>query len=277
VVVPVKAALEQIGANSALTLHVPEFAAESIAENDVLWRQLGHRSVDVNILNLNHHVLPGRRVFNRLRARCPRVTMTADIWATSAYEQVFGVDVHWLPVWIWPEDIARVPFGEKRDVMLVSPDAEGQLFRERVLRELRSRLPGTELVVVRRMSFKDYCELEAIAKWAITFGEGHDGYFMGPAMRGGIPFAVFNDTFVGWNRADWRTLYADYDEMASHIGDDLAALSSEQEYERYSTALHSRYRTRGVLAVLRRQVVRFCAGTFDYYPGPAWRPADFVD
>jgi hypothetical protein len=261
---------------ATIVVHVPEFAAAMCADHPDLTALASRHRVHINVLNLNHNVLPGRSTFNQLMRLFPRVTMTADIWATTAYQEVCGVDVHWIPVWFWPHDISPTSYQEKRDILLVSPDGKHNPAREQVLTRLRERHPRLSMIEITRMPFDQYCRLEQVAKWSITFGEGHDGYFMGPAMRGGIPFAVFNDTFVGWDPSEWQTLYSDYDAMLHRISDDLAGLDSEPAYSAYSQRLQPRYRTRGVFDVMKRQLRRFNDGTFDYYPGPNWRPSSLL-
>lgn len=263
--------------DASIVIHIPEYAASLCVDHPDLARLSNRHHVHINILNLNHNVLPGRSTFNRLLRSYPRVTMTADIWATPAYRDVCGVDVHWIPVWFWPHDISPTPYHQKQDLLLVSPDGQHNPLRARILDHLHQRFPSLSMIEITRMPFDKYCQLEQVAKWSITFGEGHDGYFMGPAMRGGIPFAVFNDTFVGWDPNQWQTLYRDYDEMLQRISDDMACLDSETQYSAYSQRLQPRYRTRGVFDTMKRQLRRFNEGTFDFYPGPDWKPSSILD
>ena len=150
------------------------------------------------------------------------------------------------------------------NLLIVSPDPSPH--RERVLNTIRSSLPDLEIRTIQSMPFEEYTKLEQDAKWSITFGEGCDGYFYGPAMRGGVGFAVYNETFTGWSIDEWQTLYRSYDDMIAHIAADMRELDQQSKYESYSKRLRERFSKYRSYDALRRQLADFYANSYSLHP-----------
>jgi hypothetical protein len=148
--------------------------------------------------------------------------------------------------------------------MIVSPDRCKH--RLQVLDAIREGLPDLEVRVIQDIPFEEYVELEKQAKWSLTFGEGCDGYFYGPARRGGVPFAVRNHTFAGHDTAGWVTLFDSYEDMAARIVDILRSLDDKDRYEAYTTMLRPCFMRADPVGTLRTQLRRFYAGEYRWAP-----------
>src|ERR1019366_9350022 len=90
------------------------------------------------------------------------------------------------------------------------------------------------------MRFQDYLVLEKEAKWALTFGEGLDGYFGGVFIRGGIGFAVYNEDFFTPDYKELRTVYPSYEVMITRLVDDIQRLDNKQDLQTYSSDVRSK-------------------------------------
>jgi len=67
--------------------------------------------------------------------------------------------------------------------------------KEAVLGELK-QVAGLSVQIIRNLTYDQYKSLVSRAKWALTFGEGLDGYFIEPVFSGAIAFAVYNEQFL---------------------------------------------------------------------------------
>lgn len=269
-VCPFTMVLRQCQLDCEMLLHFPEFAAPYLCNDLLGWKWLRQnakqRSLHINILNQNIDSMVNKSFVRSLQDTHCKVTITAapSHWASRDEQDRMGAPIHWLPTWYYPDSAEWQPYETKRDLLIVSPDRSE--YRDMVLDAIRRGLPDLEVKVIQGIPFEEYTELEKLAKWSITFGEGCDGFFYGPAMRGGVSFAVYNDTFAGWNTADWQTLYETYQAMATRIVDDIQRLDKKIEYEKYSHRLRDRFTRYRSLEALQRQLTDFYSGNYSLHP-----------
>ena len=76
---------------------------------------------------------------------------------------------------------------------MVSPDYDRR--RSEVLSRLRSSLPDYKFLTIPGITYADYLAKIATARFALTFGEGLDSYFVETVFSGGLGVAVFNSVF----------------------------------------------------------------------------------
>ena len=218
-------------------IHLPEFSAERIV-NRMGWEELkslrAEKNLKVNILNQNVTLMPRQEFIDQLRGVIPDLTCTTahPRYTTAEFRQQWGVPLHFLPAWTYPDRAPATSYETKRNLMIVSHDESS--FKEIVLDVLRRRFPELEILVIERMKFQDYIKLEKAAKWALTFGEGMDGYFGGVTLRGGVGFAVFNNEFFTEEYRVLPTVYPDYETLINRIADDIQALDHKQGMETYN-------------------------------------------
>lgn len=257
-------------ANCELLLHLPEYAAQDLVQDQIgldwLTRRSRQSRVRINILNQNIDSMVNRRFIALLQNRGCDVTITAapSHWASPQEQERMGTPIHWLPTWYYADEAKWQPYGSKQNLLIASPDPCPH--RDAVLGAIGAEMPELEIRIIRSIPFEEYTELERNAKWSISFGEGCDGYFYGPAMRGGISFAVHNETFTGWDVEDWQTLYSSYQEMAKHIVSDMRDLEDATKYERYSKRLRERFSKYRSLKALEDQLELFYQECYRLHP-----------
>ena len=83
------------------------------------------------------------------------------------------------------------------------------------------------------MTYEDYKETISRAKWALTFGEGLDGYFVETIFSGGIGFSVYNRKFFPEDFVSLRTVYGSYELLIQNIHKDISELDGEKAYVDY--------------------------------------------
>jgi hypothetical protein len=242
VVFQLEMVLSEVASDCTLLFHVPEFIAPYFFDH-LGWERLRtlrvKHALRVNILNQNIEQLPEATFFFRLRKVIPDLTCTVGnpIWASASERQRLGIPLHILPTWYYPDDAPWQPFETKSNLMIVSPDANSN--REHVLSAISKALPDLTVRVITGLKYEQYLELERRAKWSLTFGEGFDGYFYGPVLRGGVSFAVRNGTFDLPGFEDCRTIYPDYESMAQKIARDIRALDNKTLYEKYNSSIRA--------------------------------------
>lgn len=242
IVFPLEMVLSSINDSCGLLFHLPEYACSDFCER-FGWEQLtqlrDRHGLKINILNQNIEQMPGRDFVERLKSLFPSLTCTVGnpAWATENERKRLNIPLHILPTWYYPDDAPWQPYETKSDLMIVSPDQNSN--RELVMTEIRNSFPNLSIIIIRGLKYENYLELERRAKWSLTFGEGLDGYFYGPILRGGVAFAVRNGTFDLSGFEDLRTIYPDYESMAARIAKDMLILSNKTAYESYNKSVRA--------------------------------------
>jgi hypothetical protein len=255
--------LAQCQDGTAVTIHLPEFAAERLVDQVLT---LAPKQGDpsrfrwrFNILNQRDDRMPDASFVTSLAARFPTTITTGHPdWSSPEAQARWGVPIHWVPTWYCLDDAPWQPYETKRDLLIVSPDRHPH--RDRILSVIRDGMPHLETKVIEAIPFDQYTQLERDAKWSLTFGEGNDGYFYGTITRGGISFAVRNDTFNGRDLTNWITVYPTYQVMAEKIVADMRRLDQKNAFESYNALLRPNY-------VARRSAAHLEARLRDFYDG----------
>ena len=102
-----------------------------------------------------------------------------------------------------------------------------------VLEIIATKFPQLQLQVIRNLSYEDYRRVISKAKWAITFGEGLDFYFIESIFSGGISFAVYNEKFFTKDFNNLQTVYPDYETLIQNICKDIIRLDNKKSYTEY--------------------------------------------
>ena len=264
---PLEMVLRACNSNCELMFHLPEFAAFRVLER-IGWKRLTQyrekHGLQINILNQNIEVMLDSSHLDRIKKIFPDLTCTAGnpAWASKSERQRLNIPIHVLPTWYYTDDAPWQPYESKKNLMIVSPDTNPH--RDLILGALHNALPELEIQVIQGLKYEKYIELERAAKWSLTFGEGLDGYFYGPVLRGGVAFAVRNGTFDLPGLEDLKTVYQSYEIMAEHIAADIRALDNTEAYEAYNEIVRSplahvlgRDRTADTLAAFYRNELSF--------------------
>lgn len=251
-------------------IHVPEVACERFVSRDLLRRSLRslsqRRDIHINIMNQNNVRMPDPTFVHSMKSRFDRVTITTGHpdWSSPDAQSKWGVPIHWVPTWYYTDDVPWQPYESKLDLLIASPDRNPH--RNRILSIIQEEMPNLDIRVIRDLAFTEYTKLERKAKWSLTFGEGNDGYFYGPIMRGGVSFAVRNDTFNHFDTRTWNTVYTSYDDMASRIVPTMKMLDGKVPYEDYNRRIRPHYSKYRSLEVLEQRLRDFYDGKLSLHP-----------
>jgi len=218
-----------------LLIHIPELYVETFAED---FTKLFHgqqkklKCLHINIMLQNIDMIPLRASIKKLET-LGRVTCTTAHEAYSGYEteERIGCRIHKLSVWLSPEPYLHIGYSEKDDLMIISLDSHE--LKSKVLGIIAKQFPQLRLQVIKNLSYEKYRKVISKAKWAITFGEGLDGYFVETILSGGIAFAVYNDRFFTEDFKTLRTVYPDYVTLIQNICADIRELDDEVCYTQY--------------------------------------------
>ncbi|HMV58536.1 MAG TPA: hypothetical protein PKD38_15165 [Nitrospira sp.] len=237
---PLEMVLRLCREDCELLIHLPEFAAESFCHK-FGWTRIAflrkRHKLKISILEQNNEVMPNPLFLKNLRNIVPdlNATVGSSAWMTRSERQRLGIPLHLLPTWYYPDDAPWQPWESKEDLLIVSPDASP--CRDMVINAIRRARPELRIQIIWGLKYEDYLKLERAAKWSLTFGEGLDGYFYGPMLRGGISFAVRNGTFDIPGLEERRTIYDSYEDMAARIVNDMRALDDKSAYETYTKSV----------------------------------------
>ncbi len=220
-------------------IHIPEYLCSYFIKTynagEMHWVQQ-IANVRFNILNQNIQYMPPVEDVKWLREHARQVTITTahQQYCNTHYRNLYGVPLHKFSVWISPEKYFFREYPQKENMIIVSPDDHPM--RETVLQKLAT-VKGLEIVVIRNLSYEQYKQTISRAKWALTFGEGLDGYIIESVFSGAIGFAVYNEDFFTKDFKDLPTIYDSYDDLLEHITVDIAKLDAQPVFKQHHQPL----------------------------------------
>lgn len=218
-----------------LMIHVPEYAVAqflnnlSIYERDRLSRI---EKIHINIMIQNIDLMPPVEYIERLK-KIGMVTCTTahEQYSTIELRKQLGVPLHYLFTYGSPEQYHRKKYHEKENLMIVSPDEHPE--KSKILDLIACRHPDLKIQVIKGITYEEYKKTISNAKWALTFGEGLDGYFSETIFSGGISFAVYNNRFFTDDFKSLKTVYKDFTTLAENICFDIHELDDNEKYTVY--------------------------------------------
>jgi hypothetical protein len=218
-----------------ILFHLPEFTCsyflEYINDSDRKWlQQLG--KVHINILNQNIRLMPGADIISKLKKLAGLVTITTahQRYCNPQYREEYGIPLHKFSVWISPEKYAFTPYREKENLLVVSPDLHPA--KQDILDKLLA-VPGLTVQVIQALTYEQYKATITRAKWALTFGEGLDGYIIEPIFSGAVGFAVYNEDFFTPDFKGMETIYPSHEELSRLMISDMERLDNEKDFTAY--------------------------------------------
>jgi hypothetical protein len=227
--------LSYFKAREEVLVHVPEYLVvhfiKLLTEHKLKWLK-GAPKLHVNILNQSIKLMPEPVMISKLNNYCNKLTITTahQQYCNAHFRDFYQVPIHKFSVWISPEKYSFKNYSQKDNLIVVSPDPHSN--REEIL-NLLSSIRGLTIHVINNLTYEQYKHVISKAKWALTFGEGLDGYFIEPIFSGAISFAVFNDDFFTSDFSELDTVYSSFDAMKEKIVDDILRLDTENSYTEY--------------------------------------------
>ena len=216
-----------------LQLHIPEYVVNRTSKwldeaSSSLLKDIPN--IHLNVMLQNIDFIEGQNIAELKRFGKVTITTAHEAYSNSATREALGVSVHKLSVRVGPEQYKQVSYAEKEQILVVSHDDHP--LKEKVLQLIARAHPQLEIRIVRDLSFEEYKALILRAKWALTFGEGLDGYFAETIFSGGNSFAVFNDRFFTPAFAQLETVYPSWEVLQETMPVDLQRLDEPLAYER---------------------------------------------
>jgi hypothetical protein len=225
--------LKSCGRLDYLQVHIPAYAINRVLDwltsaAPTLLRNI--REVHLNVLLFNIDNIQGQNV--RALLDFGRVTATTahEAYSNAATREAVGVSLHRLSVCNGPENYSLSGYEDKEPLLIVSPDRH--LLKGEVLQQIAQVCPKLRIQVIENLHYRDYMRLVRRAKWALTFGEGLDGYFAEPVWSGGVAFAVFNDRYFTPAFAELETIYPSWEALIERMPLDLQRLDEPVAYNR---------------------------------------------
>jgi hypothetical protein len=219
----------------ALIIHIPEHFIYRfnlfITKSDRL--QLSKiKNVQINVLIQNLDYLPSNKYIKAL-GKLGKLTGTTahSKYSTIELRNCLGFPLHKLSVYVSPEQYIKKPYGEKENLLIVSPDPNSR--KKEILNLIRQELPELQLKIIHNLTYEQYKQTISNAKWALTFGEGLDGYFVESVFSGAISFSVYKPEYFTKEFHALRTIYADYDVLKEKICSDIRKLDDATEFNSY--------------------------------------------
>jgi len=218
-----------------LMIHIPEYGIDQFMRNISVQEYAKLKSIKnihFNIMIQNIKLLSSIEGIKRLK-KLGTVTCTTahERYSTLEIRKRLGVPLHKLSTFVSPEQYIRKSYIEKENLMIVSHDSHPKKIE--ILSLIRKQLPQLKIQIIKNLAYEDYKKVISQAKWALTFGEGLDGYFVETIFSGGISFAVYNPDFFTEDFRSLRTVYENYDSLMKNICLDIKELDNSERYAAY--------------------------------------------
>ena len=218
-----------------LTIHIPEYCIDQFLKN-ISARDYGRltgKDVHINILLQNIQLLSPMESIESL-GKLGRLTCTTahEKYSTLELRKRLGMPLHKLSTYVSPEKYSKKKYAEKENLMVVSPDTHPK--KAEVLSLIAEQFPELGLQIITNLTYEEYKKVISRAKWALTFGEGLDNYFLETVFSGGISFSAYNSRFFTEDFKSLRTVYDNYDVLIRRICADIKDLDNETAYTDYN-------------------------------------------
>jgi hypothetical protein len=218
-------------------IHIPEYYISQFVRALSIRDYLRLNKIKVlhfNIMIQNIRLLSPQDDINKIKKLGKLTCTTAhEKYSTLEMQRKLGVPLHKLSTYVSPEKYDRKGYVEKEDLMIVSYDEHPR--KAEVLGLIAKCLPHLKIQIIKNLTYEEYKKVISRAKWALTFGEGLDGYFVETVFSGGISFSVYNPTFFTEDFKPLRTVYDNYDALTKKICLDIKDINNETAYSDYQT------------------------------------------
>ena len=190
------------------------------------------KNVQINIMIQNIDYLPSNKTIMKLQKFGKLTSTTAHSkYSTIELKNRLGFPLHKLSVYVSPEQYYLRKYREKENLMIVSPDRHPR--KTEILKLIEKELPLAKNQDYQKLTYEEYKETISRAKWALTFGEGLDGYFVETIFSGGIGFSVYNAKYFTKDFGSLRTVYGSYEILIQNLCKDILELDNEKAYVDY--------------------------------------------
>lgn len=226
----------------SVILNIPEicvpYFVEYLTPRAFFWLY-SRKRLHINILNQNDSLMPASHYIEELRKLTNNhlsITAAHKKYANNDKAIQYDTPVYLLTPFL--PKFYRKSFSEKENIIVLSKDILPHglnVTNSQVIEAIHENLPEYEVRIVENMTFEEYKKLISRAKYAITFGEGYDGYFVEPYLSDSVAFAVYNEVFFPADFKNVPTVYSSWDELMEKVIKDIRYYDSScEEYARIS-------------------------------------------
>lgn len=214
-----------------IIIHIPEFLVvhfiERLFKSEFEWLK-NIPFVHFNIINANILLMPATDKIKILETLSDKITITTahTKYCTEYYRSLYGYPLHKFSAWISPEQYTFVNYEDKKDIIVISPDVHPE--KEKTLKILDTI--KSEQKILQNLPYNEFKKIIGEAKWALTFGEGLDGYILEPIFSGCIAFAVYNEDFFTDDFKNTPGIFNSYEELQDDIISMIKRLDSPKNY-----------------------------------------------
>ena len=247
-------------------IHVPEYAVEQFLKNltySDYSRIRRIRSVRLNIMLQNIDALSPMKYVEGLK-RLGHLTCTTahDKYSTLELSRELGFPLHKLSVYVSPEQYHKRSYSEKENLMIVSPDADPR--KSAILDLIGKEFLQLKIQIIEDLTYEEYKKLISRAKWALTFGEGLDNYFIETVFSGGVSCSAYNSRFFTEDFKSLRTVYDNYHVLIKKICSDIKDLDHEMAFTTYQKEQYDRCSAHYNYGEYVKNLELFYQGKFTY-------------
>jgi len=198
------------------------------------------KQLRINIMNQNIQLMPPLTKLESLKKLTHNITQTTGFekYTTQEVCDRWGFPLYFLlPTFEVDYSVFKKAFYLKKNIFFYSPDEHPRKIE--ILQRLKYLLPKYKFVEIRNISYTKFLKFAAICKFAITFGEGFDGFIAEMHKLGGVGFAVYNeDFFPSKDFLDFENIFSSWDDLKNNIGNTITLLlNNPQKYAECSSML----------------------------------------
>lgn len=255
-----------------LTLHIPEYATRDfykLISNKTKKYLSKIKDIHINILNQNINLMPDKDEFVDLYKITQNITQTVAHmrYCNQKIADKYNLKTLYFPI---SHDFSTSPdndYNGRKNIIIYSPDCHPK--KEFILNKLKNELPEFELIEIKNVRFEKFIRLASEAKFSISFGEGFDGYYVIPTIKGGVGLAVYNEEFFPASEyKGFDNIFSNYEDMKNNIVKVIKQLnSSEKVYQQaHKIAYDNFFKYAPGYMAFDKILSRFVTGDFDFYP-----------
>ena len=232
-ILDLESVLKYCGQLEYLLLHIPDYRVNRVLD----WLSVSSgllkniKEVHLNVLLFNVDLIEGQDVKGLARFGKATCTTAHEAYSNSATREKVGVATHSLLICKGAEYYTPAGYNEKEELLVVSPDAHP--FKERVIQQIAQASPKLRIQIIQGLSYDQWASTIRRAKWALTFGEGLDGFFVEPVFSGAVSFAVFNQRFFTPAFAELENVYPSWEVLLDKIAEDIRRWDEPAAYSQH--------------------------------------------
>lgn len=260
-----------------LELQIPDIFVSMFSKENIHFQSFfkwieNVKEIKINILNQNDMLMPDLKCINEIKKITSNITMTVahEKYATLERRKYYDIALHLFSPWTSPTPYIFKKFNEKENIIVLSPDTiDNNLYptlytKENIINKLKIELPQFEIITIENMAYEDYKKLISTAKFAITFGEGLDGYFCEPIFSGCVSFAVYNEIFFTPQFKNLPTVYDNFEILFDKIVDDIKSLNTLNKFSVYNESQKLMISKIYSLDRLKKNIKEYYLGNIDF-------------